>query len=60
MNSKPVTLDQSVVNPVGSGENTDQGEKHNAPSQVNSHEVCIVPGVCNPVANERNTGPSLL
>lgn len=54
--SKDVVISQSVVNPVGDGNNTDQGPRRNAPSQVNSGEVDIVPGVCNPVGNEMNTG----
>lgn len=59
--SKPITLDQSVVNPVGNMENTDSGPpKCNPPSLVTSGEVSIVPGVSNPVGNKSNTGPGLL
>ena len=56
MMSKNVVLSQSVSNPVGTGENTDQGEKINPPGNVTSRSVDIVPGVCNPVGHEGNTG----
>ena len=51
-----VTLSQSVSNPVGCGENTDQGEKRNAPSQDNSGSVVLSQSVINPVGNAGNTG----
>ena len=50
-----VVLSQSVTNPVGNGDNTDKGERLNAPSQVNSGNVDLVAGVCNPVGNSMNT-----
>ena len=55
-NAKNVVLSQDVSNPVGDGDNTDQGVRLNPPSQSNSHSVVLSQNVVNPVGNEANTG----
>jgi hypothetical protein len=49
-------LSQNVGNPVGDGNNTDSGERRNAPApQGDSYSVELVPGVGNPVGCSLNT-----
>lgn len=49
-------LSQNVGNPVGDGNNTDEGTRRNPPKpQGDSYMVELVPGVGNPVGCELNT-----
>ena len=50
-----VVISQKVINPVGNGNNTDEGPRDESPSQVSSGNVDLVAGVSNPVGSALNT-----
>lgn len=48
-------LSQQVVNPVGDGNNTDEGSRRNPPSNCTSAQVALDQQVVNPVGTKMNT-----